>query len=198
MEDSPTPRPVSVDLFPRHPRFSTVEERPLPWEITGRCSSQSSTPGRRQSIRPLSRRDHIAGSQPSSSYQSLSPCPWSGSQSAPPQVLKLHRRLPQIPHRPQLPIPIRPIPRPMQSMVQHPHSMIPLLRTTTTHSAKTRRFFPRMRQQVQRAVPQPQELLHCSILRPLPSGGVPPVAPVGSLQQLPRSVVSEERERAYR
>ena len=50
----------------------------------------------------------------------------------------------------------------------------------------------------QRPVPQPQELLHRPVLRPLPPGGLPPVAPVRALQQLPRPLVSQKRQHAHR
>ena len=50
----------------------------------------------------------------------------------------------------------------------------------------------------QRPVRQPQELPHCAVLRPLPPGGLPPVAPVRSLQQLPRALVPEKRQHAHR
>ncbi len=50
----------------------------------------------------------------------------------------------------------------------------------------------------QRPVHQPAQCPHRRILRPLPPGGLPPVAPIRSLQQLPRTLVPEERQHAHR
>ena len=44
----------------------------------------------------------------------------------------------------------------------------------------------------------PNSFLHRAILRPLPPGGLPPVAAVGSFQRLPQSLVSQERQHAHR
>ena len=59
-------------------------------------------------------------------------------------------------------------------------------------------FLPSNATTVQRPVLQPQSLPHRPILRPLPPGGLSPVAPVRSLQQLPRPLVPEKRQRAHR
>ena len=83
-------------------------------------------------------------------------------------------------HRPALPIP--PVSRlPLQLRFRQRHTVPPL-----------------QRHLLQRPVPQPAQFLYRQILRPLPPGGLPPVAPDGSLQQLPRPLVFEKRQCPHR
>ena len=82
-----------------------------------------------------------------------------------------------------------------------PHHPVPRLRrhpATTTPSARNPPSFPPTPPPPTASSSSPKSFLHGRILRPLPPGGLSPVAPVRSLQQLPRALVPEERQHAHR
>ena len=81
-----------------------------------------------------------------------------------------------------------------------PHHPVPQLRRAKYNYAfgKDIALPPLERHVGQRPVPRSQKLPHRRILRPLPPGSLPPVAPVRPRQRLPRALVPQKRQHAHR